>query len=572
VPGLLKSVPVDDALRSAHDQHRPLVVLAVLGVLAVYVYLFTQAASSVGLPLPAQLAGDLGVEAPAVFDDDGNVDSNLQISMTDRFERSDDERLVLFGALAAAFLCAYFLPLRYKQASLVLWATLAIVALYGISATCALLVAHFVVYLVLHPDRRRGLPISAATGFAGYLAFVHEPGAGLERSIWIGILPAAAVVFYRHALLPLLERPRIAAVFRPMAVHSAILTICIGILDEARTGTNWQLPLGVLMFFWQWARVTMYYIDLRDGQIPSNLPLHRYLAVFVSPGAIPNWSWGVSIPQGYAYLNNNFLSRDKNDIVVDGLRLLGIALLYLVCWDWLRNGVTDWFDGLGIDVYRCNTRFLVRHFVAGKEVGTASVLLTTLLDLARFMLFFGSVMHFKVGVWRLFGYDVAAYYDRPWKATNLVALWGRFAFHYREFLVRAFYYPSFFRLFRGSPHLRVFVASMMAATVGNFVWHVSERVFFRELSIDDLMHTVGTWPYFILLGLGISGYQLFRMVRKPTRKPWTRDRWIVGDILATYCTLQFFALIHIFMRPASGGTIGDLFRLFLIGFGIEIPR
>ena len=66
MPGLLKSVPVDDALRSAHDQHRPLVVLAVLGVLAVYVYLFTQAASSVGLPLPAQLAGALGVEAPAV--------------------------------------------------------------------------------------------------------------------------------------------------------------------------------------------------------------------------------------------------------------------------------------------------------------------------------------------------------------------------------------------------------------------------------------------------------------------------------------------------------------------------
>ncbi len=81
-----------------------------------------------------------------------------------------------------------------------------------------------------------------------------------------------------------------------------------------------------------------------------------------------------------------------------------------------------------------------------------------------------------------------------------------------------------------------------------------------------------TWPYFVLLGLGISGYQLFRMLRKPTRKPWTRDRWIAGDILAAYCTLQFFGLIHIFMRPASGGTVGDLFRLFLIGFGIELPR
>jgi hypothetical protein len=572
VPGLLKSIPVDDELRLANDRHRPLVVLAVLGVLAVYVYLFTQAAGSMGLRLPAELAWDLGVELPEVFDDDGNVESNLQISMTDRFERSDDERLVFFATVAAAFLCAYFLPLRYKQASLVLWATVALLLLYGLEATSALVLAHLVVYLVLHPDSRRGLPIGAGAGLAAYLAFLHEPGAGVERWIWIGILPAVCAAGYRYALLPLLGRPRFAAIAQPAVVHSAILTICVGILAEARSGAAWQLPLGLLMFFWQWARITMYYIDHRDGLIPHDVPLHRYLAVFLSPGAIPNWNWGVTIPQGYAYLNNSFLSRDKNDIVLGGLRLLGIALLYLVCWDWLRNGVSQWLEALGIPVYRCNTRFLVRHFVSGADVGTASVLLTTLLDLARFMLFFGSVMHFKVGVWRLFGYDVAAYYDRPWKATNLVALWGRFAFHYREFLVRAFYYPSFFLLFRGYPRLRVFVASMMAATVGNFIWHVSERAFFRELSVDDLLHTVGTWPYFVLLGLGIGSYQLFRMLRKPTRRPWTRDRWIAGDVLAAYCTLQFFGLIHIFMRPASGGSTADLFRLFLIGFGIELPR
>ena len=139
MPGLLKSVPIDDELRRAHDRHRPLVVLAVLGVLAVYVYLFTQAASYAGLRLPAELAFDLGAEIPHVFDDDGNVESNLQISMTDRLGSSDDERLVFFGMLSAAFLCAYFLPLRYKQASLVLWASAALAVLYGIETTSALL-------------------------------------------------------------------------------------------------------------------------------------------------------------------------------------------------------------------------------------------------------------------------------------------------------------------------------------------------------------------------------------------------------------------------------------------------
>ncbi|MEE3332353.1 MAG: hypothetical protein VX246_15910, partial [Myxococcota bacterium] len=167
MPGLLNSAPIDDELRRSNDRHRPLIALAVLGVLAIYVYLFTQAAGTIGLRLPAQLAWDLGVEAPDIFDDDGNVSSNLSISMTDRFARSDDERLVFFGIVAAAFLSAYFLPLRFKQASLVAWAGLGRGVLFGVETTCARLFAHRVVYAVLHPPPPRGwLPSGAAGGAA----------------------------------------------------------------------------------------------------------------------------------------------------------------------------------------------------------------------------------------------------------------------------------------------------------------------------------------------------------------------------------------------------------------------
>ena len=156
MPGLLNSIEIDDTRRRENDRHRTGVVLAVLGVLSVYVYLFTQAAEPLGLPLPATLAWQIGVELPHVFDDDGNVESNVQVSMRQRLESSDDERLVLFAAIAAAFLCAYYLPLRYKQAALVGWTTLAIGVLYGPDVIAALLSVHLLLYLVLHPDRRRG--------------------------------------------------------------------------------------------------------------------------------------------------------------------------------------------------------------------------------------------------------------------------------------------------------------------------------------------------------------------------------------------------------------------------------
>ena len=94
---------------------------------------------------------------------------------------------------------------------------------------------------------------------------------------------------------------------------------------------------------------------------------------------------------------------------------------------------------------------------------------------------------------------------------------------------------------------------------------------FRDRSLDDVVYVLGTWPYFFILGLGIGLTQIFRMKWKRRRKPWTRDRRILCDVVAAYCTLQFFALIHIFARPVADSTVWDLFRLFLIGFGVQLP-
>lgn len=42
----------------------------------------------------------------------------------------------------------------------------------------------------------------------------------------------------------------------------------------------------------------MYHIDVQDGLVPEDIPLDRYLGVFLSPGTVPNWNWGVTIGAG----------------------------------------------------------------------------------------------------------------------------------------------------------------------------------------------------------------------------------------------------------------------------------
>ncbi len=203
MPGLLRNTPISDAERQNNDQHRPGIVIAVVALLCLYIYLFTLAADPLGLPLPKGLADTLGVSIEHVFDSDGNVDSNFVISLTQRFDRNDDERLIFFCCLIAAFLSAYYLPLPYKQLSLILWTVAAIIVLYGAVATAGLLFAHFVVYLVLHPKQAQPW-IPAVVGLLASFAFVHDGGAA--KIVSFVLLPLLSLGGYHFLVLRLFAK------------------------------------------------------------------------------------------------------------------------------------------------------------------------------------------------------------------------------------------------------------------------------------------------------------------------------------------------------------------------------
>jgi len=91
-----------------------------------------------------------------------------------------------------------------------------------------------------------------------------------------------------------------------------------------------------------------------------------------------------------------------------------------------------------------------------------------------------------------------------------------------------------------------------------------------RLTWSDLMVILSTWPYFVLLGLGISLTQIWLARRPRTRRPWTRDRRFCLDLVCAYLTLQYFALIHVFIRPQPGGNLQDYAELVLIGLGVRL--
>lgn len=542
---------------AANDRGPAWVAAPVLGVLLVYCWCYTNMAVWLGLPTPAAVGQFFDLALPRVIDADGNVAAKLYVSHTSRLD-GDDERAIGFAALFGGFLGAYFSPLRYRAWSAVGWFFAAFAWLYGVDAALVVLAAHLTVYLAFHPHRGDG----AAAVLGGALAW-------LAGVVWaVPAAAAAGVLLVRR--LARAANGRVAALVRACVVHACMLTIAVACVREGLTGAAWKLPVGLVFFFYQWARVLVYRADVRDGLVPRELSVAAYLAIFLSPLALFNLAYAPYLGQAHAYLQARHLREGKSALVLSGVRLWCLALVYMVFAEqvvaWFIAAIGQVFD---IKVYAFTSE-LVREFLEGERVSTPTVLLSTLVDQARIFLIYGGVTHFRVGAWRVMGYAVDTQYDRPWLATNLANLWGRFAFHFREFLVRVFYYPVFLKFFRKRALLRIFAATMVATVLGNWIWgHVPPRTITR-LTWEDLMVILSTWPYFVLLGLGISLTQIYLARRPRTRRPWTWDRWFCVDLVCCYLTLQYFALIHVFVRPQPGGTLGDLAELVLIGVGVRL--
>jgi hypothetical protein len=567
---LLGGSPISRKEQEDNDHHQPLMVLAVLAFLTLYIYLFTFASKSLDLPMPQDLAESLGLYVEHIFDDDRNVSSSLYIPFTWVFSENDDERLILFLGAGIAFLLVYFLPLKHKQRSLVFSSLLIIGILYGLEGMAGLLCAHSLVYLILHPVSSYRLSIASLPGFFGFWAFYPYVSLGPMPLFQSGLAGTISVIIYRYGILRLLAFPNTAKILRTIIIQSALITVMVGALLEGWLTDTWKLALGVLLFFWHWERLIMYHIDYQDGKIPKDISLMTYLSVFLTPGQIGSWNWGVTIGQGYAYTVNNFLCENKNKLIIGGLKLWAISIGYLVFGKWIQKTLLEFLNDHGILVYR-RIEHMSSDFISGDNIGTTTVLLTTLIALMKWTFSWGGVVHFKVGLWRICGYKIDPYFNYPWLSTNLVVLWSRFTFHYREFLVRAFYYPVFFKFFKKHKHMRIFTATMAAACFGNLIWgHMTEAAFYSGVEKSSLLVSLKQWPYFVLLGLGITASEFWLLHKKKTsRRPWTFDRHIGWDVISAYATLQYFAMIHIFVYTTSDATLGDNFRLFLTGLGFQ---
>jgi Ca2+/Na+ antiporter len=142
---------------------------------------------------------------------------------------------------------------------------------------------------------------------------------------------------------------------------------------------------------------------------------------------------------------------------------------------------------------------------------------------------------------RMAGFHALRNTYRPFQSQTLVDFWNRYYYYFKELLVEFFFFPCYLRYFKKHPRLRLFAATISAATAGNLLYHfgrdysnVAEVGFWKAVSRFEVQ---ATYALFLGVSIGIS-----QLRNRRERKAMSLPR----RVFASATVILFYALLQTF--------------------------
>jgi hypothetical protein len=162
---------------------------------------------------------------------------------------------------------------------------------------------------------------------------------------------------------------------------------------------------------------------------------------------------------------------------------------------------------------------------------------------------------------RMAGFNALRNTYRPLESRTVAEFWNRYYYYFKELLVDFFFFPVFMRYFKKHRQLRLFAATMAAATFGNIVYHFLRD--YRDVAQMGLWQALVGFRVYVFyattLGLAIGVSQW----RGQGREPLQGDAVWWRRTLATAGVMFFFCLLEIFDQEGRTYSLGQCFRFFL---------
>lgn len=228
----------------------------------------------------------------------------------------------------------------------------------------------------------------------------------------------------------------------------------------------------------------------------------------------------------YQDLVSTTTSQQSSRSFLAGIKLISLAWLWLL----VRLGLTEAYHYYDVPSLLSTYQSLA----TGKVVTTSqawSVLIRVFLDQT---LWYAITGHLIIGIVRMAGIHAARNMDKPFISQTIAEFWQRYYFYFKELLVNCFFYPCYFGLPSLKPWLKTIIATIMAAGVGNFLYHLlssPQQILDHGLSISFYnMQSYAVYCILLSIAISISQWRLMNQA-KSRRKKWYSPILVVGFYL-----------------------------------------
>lgn len=311
----------------------------------------------------------------------------------------------------------------------------------------------------------------------------------------------------------------------------------------------WSLLVTLTPFIWF---LPYAIVDQRSKEPSPPLLQLAVLRPFWSPTYLP-------FGKGAAFLRKS-LPKTPDELAVTQLKAVKL-LLWSTLLLALKTGLTWTFgEQLNIpsvaqtlDAFRQNQPYPI-------SLSWSALVLST----AKFALQIAIWAHLFIGIARLAGYRLPRGSWRPLESRNLMDYFNRFHYYFKELLVDFFFVPTFFKMFRSHPRLRMFFATFMAAAVGNALWHfVRDIDLVARLGLAAALETYASYIFYCVIlatGVGLSQIRVNAGIRPSPTLP--------GKLYSFLCVWSFVVCMHLFSDGSRNHTLGERLSFLASLFGV----
>ncbi|HJS17333.1 MAG TPA: hypothetical protein VJ785_01195, partial [Anaerolineales bacterium] len=344
---------------------------------------------------------------------------------------------------------------------------------------------------------------------------------GLVNGLWL-IGFGLGLVGICH--LPVSFNARVAIL---LVVGTLLVAIRAGWIQASWLDVIWPILASMFMF-----RLIIYVYDLKHGK--SRPTFTSTLSYFF---LLPNVVFPFFPVVDYSTFRRTYYNADQHQIYQSGV-------------DWILRGVIQ------LILYRFVNYYLL---IAPEEVSNTLDLVRFLITNFALYLRISGQFHLIIGILHLFGFNLPETHHLYFLASSFTDLWRRINIYWKDFMMKVFYYPTYFRIRQWGTNSSLIFATAFVFFLTWF-FHAYQWFWLR----GTFLFTVPDILFWLILACLVVINTLYEARRGRKRTLEQRSMTFRDVVGLTLRTAGTFSVITVLWSLWSSESIADWISLFSV--------